>query len=355
MFKIGVNGFGTIGKRVASAVQKQKDMKLLGISDISPSWESRYAAMNVPVYMSLKEYGKDEVEQFEKVKKTFIDAGIEPAGAVTDLIDEANLIVDATPEGIGRKNKEEIYSRKKSLHAIFQGGEKASIAKVTFNANINYKDAVGEQFIRVPSCNTTGMLRYLNSIQEVSDVKDVIINLIRRGADPAEPNSGPINDYVPTEIPSHHADDVIVADKRLEGKLITYGVKVPVTLMHMHNVVVTGDFPSRDKILDAFDDNLRIIVLGGENGAPTAAEIIDANDRRDLYQIIILEKTVHLHGNILLFSAYVHQEADVIPENIDAIRASLGFEDSYDSIIKTNESLGLKETKKRLEELFPVS
>jgi glyceraldehyde-3-phosphate dehydrogenase (NAD(P)) len=354
MFKIGVNGFGTIGRRVASAIQKQRDMKLVGISDVSPSWKSRYAIMNVPLYVGLKEYGKDEANQFEAVKKTFTDCKIKPTGTILDLIEEAELIVDSTPSDVGRKNKEQVYSRKKGLHAIFEGGEKASIARVTFNANINYKDAVGEQFIRVPSCNTTGVLRYLNSVQEVSTIKNVIINLIRRGADPGEPETGPINDYVPTKIPSHHADDVIAADKRLEGKLITYGVTVPVTLMHMHNILVIGNFSSRDKILDAFFNNQRIVVLGGEKDGPTAAQIMDANDRRDLYQIVVLEKTVHVHGDMLLFSAYVHQEADVVPENVDAIRASLGESDPYDSIIKTNESLELKKTKKRLEELFPV-
>jgi len=354
MFKIGVNGFGTIGRRVAIAVQKQKDMKLLGISDVIPSWKSRYAVMNMPLYVSLREYGKDEANQFETTKKMFTDSKIKPAGNIFDLVEETELIIDATPSDIGRKNKEQVYSRKKGLHAIFEGGEKASIAKVTFNANINFKDAVGEQFIRVPSCNTTGMLRYLNSVQEVSTIKNVIINLIRRGADPAEPDAGPINDYVPTKIPSHHADDVIAADKRLTGKLITYGVTVPVTLMHMHNILAIGNFPSRDKILDTFFDNHRIVVLGGEKDTPTAAQIMDANDRRDLFQIVVLEKTVHVHNDMLLFSAYVHQEADIVPENIDAIRASLGESDPYDSIIKTNESLDLKKTKKRLEDIFPV-
>jgi len=32
--KVGVNGFGVIGKRVAEAVSKQKDMKLIGVSDV---------------------------------------------------------------------------------------------------------------------------------------------------------------------------------------------------------------------------------------------------------------------------------------------------------------------------------
>jgi glyceraldehyde-3-phosphate dehydrogenase (NAD(P)) len=353
MFKVGVNGFGTIGRRVVAAIQKQNDMKLVGVSDVTPSWKTHYAAEKIPIFVSLKQYGQDESKQFEEMKNVFISSGIKPNGTVFDLMDEVDLIVDATPNGVGKKNKEEVYSRKKDLHSIFQGGEKAEISRVTFNAYINYDEALGEQFIRIPSCNTTGMLRYLNCLQNISEIKSAIINLIRRGADPPEHKRGPINDYIPTEIPSHHAEDVIAADSRLSGKLITYGVTVPVTLMHMHNVIVTGNFTSRSKILDEFYSCSRIAVVGGKN-IPTAAQIMEANERRDLYPIVILEKTLHLSGNTLLFSVYVHQEADVIPENIDAIRASLGFEDSQSSIEQTNKNLKITETKKKLESYFPV-
>ena len=353
MFNVGVNGFGTIGRRIADAVPKQDDMKLVGVADISPSWRTQYASSNIPFFCGLREYGSNENEQFEAIKKTFTDVKIEPKGTILDLINETDLIVDCTPQRVGQANKDKIYSRKNDLHAIFQGGEKVSIAKVTFNAYINYKNAIGEQFIRIPSCNTTAMLRCLNIVQNICDVKKVVINLIRRGGDPPEPRAGPINDYVPTGVPSHHAGDVIAADSRLDGKLITYGVVVPVTLMHMHNVIVFGDLSSREKILGAFYDNPRMIVIGGKE-TPTAAQIMEANERKNLYQIAILEKTIHLHDNMLLFSAYIHQEADVVPENIDAIRASLGHEDSQDSMERTNRSLDLMNTKKKLESCFPV-
>ncbi len=352
MFKVGINGFGTIGRRVASAVTKQDDMKLVGVADISPSWKIR-SAINTPIFYGLREYGLNEKEQFETIKKIFTDAKIEPKGTILDLINETDLIVDCTPKKVGLANRDRLYSRKNDLHVLFQGGEKASIANVTFNAYINYKDAIGERFIRIPSCNTTGMLRYLNIVQSVSDVKKVVVNLTRRGADPPEPRSGPINDYIPTGIPSHHVEDVISADSRLDGKLITYGVIVPITLMHMHSVIAFGSFPSREKIINAFHEDPRMVVIGGKE-VPTAAQVMEANERKNLYQIAILEKTVHLHDDILLFSVYVHQEADVVPENLDAIRASLGYEDSQDSIERTNRSLNLKDTKKKLESCFPV-
>ncbi len=354
MFDVGINGFGTIGRRIATAAQRQKDIWVKGVASTSPSWKTQHAAMNLPFFVSLKNYGENDSENFKKSTDSFLNYGIKPKGTIFDLLDDVDLIVDATPKRVGEMNKERVYSKKNHLHVIFQGGENGEVARITFNAHINYEDAIGEQFIRIPSCNTTAMLRYLKSLKDIAKVDNVFVNLIKRGADPADPGQGPINDYVPSEIPSHHTEDAVAVDPSWKGKLITHSVKVPVTLMHMHNVIATGDFPSRDKILESFYDNPRMIVVGGHNGIPTAAEIFDANKREDLHQIIILEKTLHLHNNILIFSAYCHQEADVIPENIDAIRASLGFDGPLESLTRTNKYLELEKTKKTLESIFPV-
>ncbi len=354
MFDVGINGFGTIGRRIATAIQKQKDMWIKGVASTSPSWKTQHAAMNLPFFISLKKYGENDSENFQKSIDSFSNHGIKTKGTIFDLLDDVDLIIDATPKRVGQMNKEKVYSKKNHLHAIFQGGENGEIARITFNALVNYGNGIGEQFIRIPSCNTTAMLRYLKSLKDVAEVDRVFVNLIKRGADPTDHRGGPINDYVPSEIPSHHTEDAISVDPSWEGKLITNSVKVPVTLMHMHNVIANGDFPSRDRILESFYDNPRMIVIGGHDGIPTAAEIFEANKRGDIQQIMILEKTLHLHDNTLIFSVYCHQEADVIPENVDAIRASLGFDDPLESVSRTNKYLELENTKKSLEKSFPV-
>ena len=37
--KVAVNGYGTIGKRVADAVLKQDDMELIGVAKTRPNYE----------------------------------------------------------------------------------------------------------------------------------------------------------------------------------------------------------------------------------------------------------------------------------------------------------------------------
>ena len=45
-------------------------------------------------------------------------------------------------------------------------------------------------------------------------------------------------------------------------------------------------------------------------------------------------------SDLYLFQA-IHQESDVVPENIDAIRAVTGSADAEESIARTNETMGV--------------
>jgi glyceraldehyde-3-phosphate dehydrogenase (NAD(P)) len=45
-------------------------------------------------------------------------------------------------------------------------------------------------------------------------------------------------------------------------------------------------------------------------------------------------------GELYLFQA-IHQESDVVPENVDAVRALAGTADRDESVSKTNETLGI--------------
>ena len=85
--KVAVNGYGTIGKRVAYAVSKQDDMKLVGVVKHSPDFEARMAVeRGFDVYVS----GSDRISKFEK-------AGIKVKGAKEDLFGKADVVVYATP------------------------------------------------------------------------------------------------------------------------------------------------------------------------------------------------------------------------------------------------------------------
>ena len=67
--------------------------------------------------------------------------------------------------------------------------------------------------------------------------------------------------------------------------------------------------------------------------------------RGDMPEICVWQEAIGVISNAhnkLLYMQAVHQESDVIPENIDCIRAMMGFKDAEKSIRMTNESFGIK-------------
>ena len=224
MIKVAINGYGTIGKRVADAVAAQPDMKVIGVSKTKPSHEAFVAkSRGYPLYIA--DISKKAV--FEK-------AGLPVAGSVEEMLKAADIVVDATPGGVGAKNKP-VYENL-GIKAIWQGGEDHEVAGFSFNSDCNYKEAIGKQFARVVSCNTTGLCRIIHAMDKAYGVEKVRAVMVRRGGDPADIKRGPIDAIVlnPVNIPSHHGPDVQSVLPHIN--IVTLAMIVPVTMMHMHAV-----------------------------------------------------------------------------------------------------------------------
>jgi glyceraldehyde-3-phosphate dehydrogenase (NAD(P)) len=335
MLQVGINGYGTIGKRVADAVRAQPDMEVAGVAKTRPNFEAEQAVENdYPLYAAIE----------ERAPK-FDDAGIELAGMVDELVAQADVIVDACPSGIGADNKE-LYE-KHDTPALYQGGEDADVADVSFNARSNFEEAAGADHVRVVSCNTTGLSRLIKPLREEYGVEKVRATLVRRGGDPAQTGRGPINDIVPNPItlPSHHGPDVktIFPDLAID----TLGLKVPATLMHMHTVNVTLETtPDPEDIRTLLDGESRIFVVPEHydiDGAGKLKELAQdvGRPRGDLWENCLWGESISMEGNDLYLFQAIHQESDVVPENVDAIRAVTNSADAQESIETTNDAMGM--------------
>ncbi|WP_405290440.1 phosphorylating glyceraldehyde-3-phosphate dehydrogenase [Methanobrevibacter sp.] len=337
MKTVAINGYGTIGKRVADAVAAQDDMKVVGVSKTRPNYEARTAVeeKGYPLYIGIPER-----------EQLFKDAGIEIAGTVEDMIQEADVVVDCTPGSIGPQNLE-MY-KKAGVKAIYQGGEDHDLTGLSFNAISNYNDSFGADYTRVVSCNTTGLTRTLFTIDAIADIKKVRAVMVRRGSDPSEIKKGPINAIVPNppKVPSHHGPDVKTVMKGID--VTTMALLVPTTLMHQHNIMVeiNNDVETED-IVEALEKRSRVLVVSAEEGLGSTAELMEyakelGRSRNDLYEIPVWRESINVVDNELFYMQAVHQESDVIPENIDAIRALLEMEsDNEKSIAKTNKTMGI--------------
>ena len=62
----------------------------------------------------------------------------------------------------------------------------------------------------------------------------------------------------------------------------------------------------------------------------------------DMYEVALWQEMMKVVGDELYYAYVVDNQAIVIPETIDAIRALTGMEESAEkSILKTNQSLGI--------------
>ena len=60
----------------------------------------------------------------------------------------------------------------------------------------------------------------------------------------------------------------------------------------------------------------------------------------DLHEIFVWEDGVSLQGDRLYYFQAIHQESDVIPENVDAIRALMGTESDWrTSVARTDAAI----------------
>ncbi len=334
--RVAVNGYGTIGKRVADAVLAQDDMALAGVVKTKPDYAAIQAARR-----GVALYAPDE-----ESLRAFEEAGLPVKGTLSDLLKAVDVVVDATPNGVGAKYKP-IYESS-GVRAVFQGGEKAGVAEVSFSSLCNYEEATGRSSARVVSCNTTGLLRLICTLNKAIGVRSVRALIVRRAADPREVKRGPVNAIVlnPPRLPSHHGEDVKTVLPWLD--IVTAAVVVPTTLMHVHFVNVRlARRTSMEEVLEALTSTRRIaLVDSGRTGIKSTAEIIEAardagRRRADVPELVVFRDSVTVDGDELMLFQAVHQESIVVPENVDAIRALARAAGAEESIAKTDETLGL--------------
>jgi len=334
--KVGVAGYGVIGQRLADGVALEGDMELVGVADVAPTLAIR----------ALKELGMPYALYCAVPEKIgdLEEAGIPVTGLFDDLISQVDVMLDATTAGIGAKNKE-LY-QKAGIKGIFQGGEKNDVADVFFHGYANYEKGLGKQFLKLTSCNTTGFIRAVDCIDRLVGVEKVAVTIIRRVADPGDTHRGLVDVLQVDPVPSHQVLDLmyIMPHVKATGLL----VHTPVTHGHIISMVLTPKKPiTAPEALDAFRKHPRIRVVRIKDGFNSNTSFFRyardlGHKRGDMYEIGVWEETVAMSGDDLIFAINIPQEAVVIPETMDGIRACMEMQtDRLEAVGMTNKYLDL--------------
>jgi glyceraldehyde-3-phosphate dehydrogenase (NAD(P)) len=334
--KVGVSGYGVIGQRLADGVALQGDMELVGVADVAPTLPIRALfekGMPYDLYLASNDY-KD---QFDKL-------GIPVKGSLEELVQKCDVILDSAPGGIGIKNK--VLYEKYGKKAIFQGGEKNEVADVFFHGYANYEKGLGAKYLKLTSCNTTGLIRSVDCLDRAYGIERVAITIIRRVADPGDYHRGLTNALKIDKEPSHQALDLMTIMPHVEATGIL--IHTPVTHGHIITVVATGkEKITKEMALEAFSKHPRIRIVNTDEGFVGNAALFKyardlGNPRGDMYEISLWEDSIVESGNSIMYAINIPQESVTIPETIDGIRALMGTQkNSLEGTTITNKYLGI--------------
>ncbi len=335
IIKVGVVGFGTIGSRVADAVLRQPDMKLVGVAKVTPDYKAKLA-LEREINVFVPESSMDRWEEL----------GLKISGTVEDLIDSSDIVIDATPGGVGLKNLE-LY-KKAGRKAILQGGERGEAVEATIVPQVNYHEARGKMVVRVPSCNTTGLVRCIWGLRREVGVERVFAFLVRRSADPADKKGGPLDsmELNPVRPPSHHGEDVRTVLRDLS--IFTTAVKTPVTHAHVHMLLIklSKAIPRRD-VVDILAEERRVLLVPESLGMRRTSDVFELSRHlkrpfNNIYENIVWLDSIHCDEGWVYLAQAIHQEAIVVPENVDVIRAMCTDVDAESSMNTTDIRLGIR-------------
>ena len=346
MKKVFVNGYGSIGSRIAPFIKDDPEIQVIGVGKYSPDEK-----VNLAISRGFNVYVP------ERKLNDFQDFKI--AGSIESALDDCDLVIDAAPGGHGYLNKKNIYEPK-NVMAIYQGGESVTgekaVSDLLFNSRANYDQAFGKKHIMQGSCNVTGMGRILQPLREKygDDLVRFDVTLIRRWAD-IEQTDKELKDTIEMTENPHHGDDV----KSYMGRdtpLYLRAVKVPTRQMHLHimDVRFKEKAPRPSEILEIFKDEYGVATVWTAKGTK------DIRDYADTMEFSFKDTNmIHIHANMMssiedtvqmMYSD--DQTGIVIPENHLLMQAML-FEKSYEDAFKHTESLfHMNEKKKKLEEHF---
>ncbi|RAX16255.1 type II glyceraldehyde-3-phosphate dehydrogenase [Pseudarthrobacter sp. AG30] len=335
--KVAVNGYGVIGKRVADAVQLQPDMELIGVADIITDWRIRSAAGRFPLFAATAE-ARDAMAQ----------AGLSISGDLEDLLAQADVVVDATPKHVAAGNLPRY--RAAGVKVILQGGESHDTTGHSFVAQANYDSALGRDMTRVVSCNTTSIVRVLGALRDAGLLAKARGVLIRRATDPWESHLGGImNTMVPEpKIPSHQGPDARTVLPDLD--VVTIAAKGAHTQTHNHYwTLQLTRAASREEVLAALRAAPRIAFIRMADGLVALNSTIElmkdlGRPRGDMWEVAVWEELVTVDGDEAYLTYQVYNEAIVVPETIDAIRALAGSApDAVTSMTMTDSTLGMRQ------------
>jgi glyceraldehyde-3-phosphate dehydrogenase (NAD(P)) len=309
MVRVFINGYGNIGRRLASAFSHDKEIQFVGIGKYSiDSKVDEAFSKKFPVYVP-----DEKVPEFK-------EKGYDISGTISDAINKSDLVLDAAKDGFGYSNKVNFYIPL-NKPAIFQGGEdrtgEKKVADIIHNSRVNFDKVTNQKYVIQGSCNVSGMGRIMQPmIEKFGDkIQRYDVTLIRRWADLEDKKE--VKDTIEWDKNPHHQDDV--KSFLPSVKLYVEAYKVPSRMMHLHQMTIRfkDKVPYFDSMSEIYKEEFGVAVLANAKGTADirlkARELGFEHD--DTNMVHIHEETMRKSEDTLKILYSDDQTGIVIPEN----------------------------------------
>ncbi|OGQ16906.1 MAG: hypothetical protein A3B70_00840 [Deltaproteobacteria bacterium RIFCSPHIGHO2_02_FULL_40_11] len=241
---VHVVGTGTIGEPLIGLLSTQK--KKLGIDEVTFHKKTPLLSDRSKINVMI-EQGAKFVCDADK-KEEFLKLGYHaPSYSTLDALEQATVVIDCTPTGVGHENKQKYYEKFKhnTLGFIAQGSEFGFGKMYAKGSNDEALDREKDQFIQVVSCNTHNLgilLKTLGSDAHgvINNVQEARFVLMRRANDVSQdksflpaPQAGTHEDE---RFGTHHARDAYHLFKTLGVELNLYSSAIKLNTQYMHSL-----------------------------------------------------------------------------------------------------------------------
>lgn len=264
---VHVVGTGTIGEPLIGLLcdyRKQLGVETVSFHKRTPLTTERAKVRDLLARGALLCTDRGAIEKFE-------EQGLKVTWESEEALQQAAVVIDCTPSGVGHANKAQFFDRHKgtTLGFVAQGSEFGFGKMYARGINDSVLQTEKDQFIQVVSCNTHNVSVLLKTIALPKDDPKNLVEgkflLMRRASDISQDD-----DFIPApkvgkhddkDFGTHHARDAYHLFETLGYKLSIFSsaIKLPTQYMHClwFNIRLREQI-TMDQLMERFRANDRI-------------------------------------------------------------------------------------------------
>jgi glyceraldehyde-3-phosphate dehydrogenase (NAD(P)) len=180
-----------------------------------------------------------------KKMSDFEKLGMQPVYNTSEALEQATVVIDCTPKGLGNKHKREWYQNLPSAHGFIAQGSEFGFGKMYARGINDVALIPGEdRFIQVVSCNTHNLAVLIETLGLYDEAPDNLLDgrfvCLRRSSDISQDG-----DFIPApqvgahkdpQFGTHHARDAWHLFQTLGLDLNLFSSEIKLNTQYMHSI-----------------------------------------------------------------------------------------------------------------------